>query len=82
MKAMSNLEKYNKIFREVMQVEEEQLPTLKFRDCENWDSVGFMTLLSSIEEAFSITLEPEDMMDFNSYAKGKEILSKTYGVQF
>lgn len=79
---MSNLEKYNKIFCEVMQVEEEKLPTLKFRDCENWDSVGFMTLLSFIEETFGITLEPEDMMDFTSYEKGKDILTNIYGIQF
>ena len=79
---MTNLEKYNKIFCEVMDVEENQLPTLTFNDCENWNSVGFMTLTSAIEEAFGITLEPEDMMDFNSYEKGKEILNSVYGIQF
>ena len=79
---MTNLEKYNKIFCEVMEVEEDQLPTLTFHDCENWNSVGFMTLTSAIEEAFDISLEPEDMMDFNSYAKGKEILSRIYDIQF
>lgn len=79
---MTNLEKYNKIFCEVMDVEENQLPTLTFHDCENWNSVGFMTLTSAIEEAFGITLEPEDMMDFNSYEKGKEILNSVYGIQF
>lgn len=79
---MTNIKKYNKIFCEVMEVEENQLPTLTFQDCENWNSVGFMTLISAIEEAFDISLEPEDMMDFNSYAKGKEILSSIYDIQF
>lgn len=79
---MTNLEKYNKVFCEVMEVEEYQLPTFNFQDCENWNSVGFMTLVSSIEDAFDIALEPDDMMDFNSYEKGKDILSNIYGIHF
>lgn len=79
---MSNLEKYNNIFKEVLQVEEKQLPTLKFRECENWDSVGYMMLVGSIEEAFDIQLSDEDTMDFNSYENGKIILSNAYGIKF
>lgn len=79
---MNNLEKYNNIFKEVLQVEEEQLPTLKFRECENWDSVGYMMLVSSIEEAFDIHLSDDDAMDFNSYESGMEILSNSYGIKF
>lgn len=79
---MNNLEKYNNIFKEVLQVEEEQLPTLKFRECENWDSVGYMMLVSSIEEAFDIQLSDDDAMDFNSYESGMEILSNSYGIKF
>lgn len=79
---MNNLEKYNNIFKEVLQVEEDQLPTLKFRECENWDSVGYMMLVSSIEEAFDIRLSDDDAMDFNSYENGKKILSNAYGIKF
>lgn len=79
---MNNLEKYNNIFKEVLQVEEDQLPTLKFRECENWDSVGYMMLVSSIEEAFDIRLSDDDAMDFNSYESGMEILSNSYGIKF
>ena len=79
---MSNIEKYNNIFKEVLQVEEDQLPTLKFRECENWDSVGYMMLVSSIEETFDIQLSDDDAMDFNSYENGKEILSNSYGIKF
>ena len=79
---MNNLEKYNNIFKEVLQVEEEQLPTLKFRECKNWDSVGYMMLVSSIEEAFDIHLSDDDAMDFNSYESGMEILSNSYGIKF
>ena len=40
-----------------------------------------MALVSSLEEAFSISLEIDDVVDFSSYHKGMEILQK-YGVLF
>ena len=79
---MSNLEKYNKVFCEIMQVDENQLAGLKFKESEYWDSVGHMTLIAALEDEFDIMLEPEDMMSLNSYEQGKEILSRTYNVQF
>ena len=41
-----------------------------------------MTLVSAIEEAFDIMMDTEDIIDFSSYEKGKEILSNNYGVAF
>lgn len=79
---MSNLEKYNKVFCEIMQVDENQLMGLKFKESEYWDSVGHMTLIAALEDEFDIMLEPEDMMSFTSYEQGREILSKAYNVQF
>lgn len=32
-------------------------------DFPQWDSVGQLTILSSVEEAFDISLEPEEMME-------------------
>ena len=40
-----------------------------------------MTLMSGLEESFGITLETDDIIDFSSYKKGKEILEK-YKVKF
>jgi acyl carrier protein len=76
---MSNIEKYNHVFSEVMSVSSENLANLKFKESENWDSVGHMTLISALEDAFDIFLEVDDMMSITSYDKGKEVLSK-YGV--
>ena len=45
-----------------------------------WDSVGHMGLMAEIEEAFDIQLEMDDVIDFGSYDKGKEILKK-YNVE-
>lgn len=77
---MSNLDKYNKVFSEVMSVSSENLSDLKFKESENWDSVGHMTLIAALEDAFDIFLEADDMMSITSYSQGKEVLSK-YGVE-
>ena len=49
---------------------------------ETWDSVGHMTLMAALEDAFDIMMETDDIIDFNSYEKGKETLAKNYGVEF
>ena len=35
-----------------------------------------MTLMSGLEDGFGITLETDDIVDFSSFLKGKEILKK------
>jgi acyl carrier protein len=80
---MSNLEKYNAAFMETFEIGEEQLAGLKYQDIQNWDSVGHMTLIAALEDAFDIMMDTEDIIDLSSYEKGKEILSKAdYGVKF
>lgn len=32
-------------------------------DFPQWDSMGHLTILSQVEEAFDISFEPEEMMD-------------------
>jgi acyl carrier protein len=73
---MSNLEKYNKVFCETLQIEESQLNGLQYQGTELWDSVGHMTLIAAIEDAFDIMMEMDDIIDLSSYEKGKEILKK------
>ena len=41
-----------------------------------WDSVGHMGMIAEIEETFDIMMETDDIIDFGSYTKGIEILSK------
>ena len=38
-------------------------------------------MIAQIEDAFDIMFETEDIIDFNSYDKGKELLAK-YGIEF
>lgn len=80
---MSNLEKYNNAFIETFEIPENQLDGLKYQDIEAWDSVGHMSLIAALEDAFDIMMDTDDIIDLNSYEKGKEILSKAdYGVEF
>ncbi len=77
---MPNIDKYNKAFTEAFMIDESNLPELKYQDVSGWDSIGHMQLMSSLEEAFDIELDIDDIIDFSSYEKGKEILKK-YGAE-
>lgn len=80
---MSNLEKYNNIFIDTFEIDESQLNGLKYQDIKAWDSVGHMGLIAALEDAFDIMMDTDDIIDFSSYEKGKEILAKSdYGVEF
>lgn len=78
---MTNVEKYNNVFCENLNVTEDQLPDLKYQSVELWDSVGHMTLVAALEDAFDIMLDTDDIIDLSSYEKGMEILKK-YDVEF
>ena len=67
---MTNLEKYNKAFCDSFEITEEL-----------WDSVGHMSLVANLEDAFDIMMETDDIIDLSSYEKGKEILTKNYNIE-
>ena len=79
---MTNLEKYNNVFCENLNVTADQLAGLKYQGVELWDSVGHMTLVAALEDAFDIMMETDDIIDLSSYEKGKEILKTKYDVEF
>lgn len=73
---MGNLEKYLGAFKLAIQdVEDSVICGLKYRDT-GWDSVAHMVLMSEIENAFDIMLDTDDVIDFSSFEKGKQILRK------
>lgn len=79
---MTNNEKYLNTFVEALGVKEDQVVGLEYQAITEWDSVGHMSLVAAIEEAFDIMMDTDDIIDFSSYEKGKEILSKNYGIEF
>lgn len=73
---MNNLDKYSKIFIKSFKVKKEKLKNLKYNSVPQWDSIGHMSMIGSLEEAFNVTLEMDDIIDFSSYEFGKKILKK------
>ena len=69
-------DKYDQIFIKSFKIKKEKLKTLKYQSVSQWDSVGHMSMIGSLEEAFNITLEMDDIIDFSSYTVGKKILRK------
>lgn len=55
---------------------------LEYMGIPAWDSIGHMSLVAALEEAFDIMMDTDDIIDFSSYKKGMEILSEKYGVEF
>ena len=73
---MTNSELYINAFRDGLGIDEGQLEGLVFQGVPEWDSVGHMTLVAAIEDAFDIVLDTDDIITFDSFEKGKEILKK------
>ena len=74
---MTNMEKYLAAFKEALEIDDAVLTDdLAFDSIPEWDSVGHMRLMASLEDAFDIMFETEDIMDFSSLGKGKEIIKK------
>lgn len=77
---MKNIKIYEKVFIESFEIDKSKLPGLSYQDIPEWDSVGHMNLMNTLEEEFNIELDIDDIIDFSSYEKGQEILLK-YGVE-
>lgn len=76
---MTNLERYNNIFKSEFGIDDSQLEELVYRGIPEWDSVGHMSLIANLEDEFGIMMEMEDIIDFSSYVMGIEIMER-YGV--
>ena len=79
---MDNLEKYDGAFIEALAAAKEQLEGLEYQQIASWDSVRHMELVAAIEDAFDIMMDTDDIIDFSSYEKGKEILAQNYNIEF
>ena len=78
--SMTNVELYEKTFIQVFSLD--VLPEkLKRGDISEWDSIGHLHLIDALENAFDIMFDTEDIFEFRSFEKGKEILKK-YDVEF
>lgn len=79
---MSNKQKYRSIFIDCFNIaDNEALDNLEYNTIAEWDSIGHMQLVATLESTFDIMMDMDDIIDLSSYSKGLEILSK-YGVEF
>ena len=73
---MENLDLYKEAFVESFEIDLKIVEKLEYQSIEQWDSVGHMVLMSTLEEKFDIMFEMDDIIDFSGFEIGKEILSK------
>ena len=74
---MTNLEKYNKVFVEVLNVGETALnEKFTFKAVPQWDSVAHLNLISELEDTFEIMFDSDDILHYESYENGKKILRR------
>ncbi len=78
---MTNKEKYNKVFMECFSLEEQQLENdIEYNSIASWDSIGHMEMIAELEDAFDISMETDDIINFSSYKKGFELMAN-YGIE-
>ena len=69
--------KYDLAFMSAFNIDEDKLGSdLIYESIDEWDSIGHMSLIAELEDAFEISMEMDDIIDFSSYDKGKKILEK------
>lgn len=71
---MSNIEKLKEAFVEGLEIPMKEVETATMEGVDKWDSIGQMSLVAIIEDAFGIEFEPDEVMQFTSFEAGKEIL--------
>ena len=77
---MTNIEKYKNACVESLDIPLENVERATMDSVTSWDSIGQMSLIAMLEEAFNIELKPDDIIGFNSYNAGFVILKK-YGIE-
>jgi len=73
---MNNSEKYSKVFVKSFSINKSKLKKLKYQSIPQWDSVGHMYMIGSLEKTFKISMDMDDIINLNSFEKGKKILKK------
>jgi acyl carrier protein len=70
-------EKFDQAFITAFDIDSKILGNdLKYESIQEWDSIGHMALIAELEDAFEISMEMDDIIDFSSYVKGIDILKK------
>lgn len=77
---MGNIEKLKEAFVEGLEIPMEEVEAATMESVDKWDSIGQMSLVAIIEDAFGIEFEPDEVMRFTSFEAGVDIL-KSHGIE-
>ena len=62
-------------FRVALELPEDaDVTELKYRDIEQWDSIGHMTLVAEIENEFDVMFSTEEVVNLSSYTAALDML--------
>lgn len=78
---MTNIEKYKNAFVEGLEIPTDGVENATMESVDKWDSIGQMSLVAMIEDEFGFEMEPDEVMQFTSYAAGLVIL-KNHNIEF
>jgi acyl carrier protein len=53
-----------------------EVTNLTYRSIPEWDSIGHMALIATIESDFDIEFSPEEILDLSSFAVALDILQR------
>jgi len=79
---MTNIEKYNDIFKRMFSVRDEELESLAYKETVEWNSMAQIALVAEIEDKFDVDFDTDDIFLLKSYNIGKELLTKKFDVEF
>lgn len=79
---MTNLEKYNDIFKKMFNVSDDKLETLTYKETPEWNSMAQIALVAEIEDKFDLDFDTDDIFQLKSYVIGKDMLAKKFDVEF
>ena len=72
---MALTERLRNVFVETLQLGDSvDVENLKYRDIEQWDSLGHMTLVGAIEDEFDVQLDTEQVIDMSSFKVAVDML--------
>ena len=79
---MTNKVKLIKVFSTALGIDLSEVnDNLEYNTISQWDSVGHMALVATLEKEFDVMFDTDDIIDFSSFKKGKQILKK-YKINF
>jgi acyl carrier protein len=72
---MALTDRLRTVFVEALELPDDvDVENLKYRDIEQWDSLGHMTLVAAIEDEFGVQLETEQVIDLSSFKVALDML--------